>query len=462
MCIELIKANPFFCLCIFVIQDLVMTTNINKILILIVAASFLASLSYSFYFRITPVVDAGTYDKIALNILAGYGYHEDINKTALFDHAITKVGPIYEYFLASIYKIFGHYFEFVWVMQAILHGFTAWLIFLICKRIFKDGGESIGLMAAAIIGFHPDLIEISAMLMTETLYLFLIALFLWLFVLVYDTPKNLLYAGGFGLITALVILARPPVALFLPVILFFYFKKGEYKQGLFFGLMLVLVFTPWVTRNYKIYNQVIPTTLVGVHNLWVGNTEQYFGSQANGGINPATVYSEQFGYSLFSKEAEKNVIAFVIAKPLIFMKITMSRFIAYFSAIRPMGFWFYLHGVNQAIFVASSLFSILFLFVAGISGVLLAMKKNNTLFNYLIVCTVAAPLALIFAVVESRYRFQIYPFFAIFGAYFLYYAYNSWALVKKPFFYAVSFIFVISAIDIVISRSVILEHLRLF
>src|SRR3989344_4148486 len=91
----------------------------NNLILFIILATFLASISYSFYFRITPVVDAGTYDKIALNILAGYGYHEDINKTALFDHAITKVGPIYEYFLATIYKIFGHYFEVIWTIQAI-------------------------------------------------------------------------------------------------------------------------------------------------------------------------------------------------------------------------------------------------------------------------------------------------------------------------------------------------------
>ncbi len=434
----------------------------KNIIIFIVVAAFMASLSYSFYFRITPVVDAGTYDKIALNILAGYGYHEDINKTALFDHAITKVGPIYEYFLAIIYKLFGHYFEVVWVIQAILHAATAWLIFLICQRIFKDGGVTVGLIAAAIIGFHPDLIEISAMLMTETLYLFLITLFLFVFIHVYQQPKNWLYSGTLGVVTALAILARPPMALFLPIILFFYLINKEYSRFVIFGVTLSLIFTPWVVRNYKIYNQFIPTTLVGVHNLWVGNTEQYFGSQANGGINPATVYSEKFGYADFSNEAQKQFTSFVLAKPFLFAQITATRFMAYFSAIRPMGFWFYQHGVSQAIFVISSAVAILFLFISGLSGILLSLKQKNNLLYYLTAFTMTAPLALIFAVVESRYRFQIYPFLAIFGAYFLYNVYGSWLNVRKPFFYAASFILVISIIDIWISWQVILEHLRLF
>ena len=70
----------------------------NKILILIVAGSFLASLAYSFHFQIRPAVDARAYDVIAQNIARGFGFREEPQKDILHDYAIARVGPLYEYF----------------------------------------------------------------------------------------------------------------------------------------------------------------------------------------------------------------------------------------------------------------------------------------------------------------------------------------------------------------------------
>ena len=83
----------------------------NKFLILIVFFSGLLSLVYSFYFKIAPVVDARVYDTIAVNILEGGAYKEDLSKSYEFDTAIIRVGPGYEFFLAGIYYLFGHHYE---------------------------------------------------------------------------------------------------------------------------------------------------------------------------------------------------------------------------------------------------------------------------------------------------------------------------------------------------------------
>ena len=158
----------------------------NKLLFGILALSFIFSLGYSFFYKIEPVVDARAYDQIAQNILAGRGFVEDSSKDILFDHAIVRAGPAYEYFLAFIYRLFGLHLEAVWIIQAILHALTAYLIFLVCRLVFKENSAKIGLLAAAFIGFHPDLIEISAMLMTETFYIFLITLTILYFLKIYN------------------------------------------------------------------------------------------------------------------------------------------------------------------------------------------------------------------------------------------------------------------------------------
>src|SRR5574341_463665 len=83
----------------------------NKWLWGILMAAFCASLSYSFYFQIEPIVDARAYDNLAWDIAQGKGY-EAVS-------SIARPGPAYEYFLALIYYIFGHHYEAVWIFQEI-------------------------------------------------------------------------------------------------------------------------------------------------------------------------------------------------------------------------------------------------------------------------------------------------------------------------------------------------------
>lgn len=434
----------------------------KKWLLLIVSFSFLASLAYSFYYRIYPVVDAGVYDKIAQHILIGRGYVEDLTKAPLYDHAITKVGPLYEYFLAAVYKIFGHYYEVVWVIQALLHALTALLLFLICKDVFKDRGEIIGLIAAAAIGFHPDLIEISAMLMIETAYLFFVTLTLWCFVKLYYAPKDWGFLVMLAISTGIAIFFRPPIALFLPVFVVFYLMRREYARLAVFSLLLAAIFTPWVIRNYRIYYQFIPTTLVSAHNLWVGNTIQSDGGQIGGGYNPSTEYTEKFGYAGFGAKADQEFLSFVLARPVDFVKLTAVRTMRYFSLIRPMGFWFYQNGIRQVFFVASSAAAIAVLFILGFAGMAMSLKLKNNLLNYLIVLALTAPLPLVFTVVQSRYRFQIYPFLAVFGAYA---AVALWHRVSGTWKYVVrigAILISASAIDAVLFMGKILARLSGF
>ena len=104
----------------------------NGWLLIILLISLGLSVSYSFYYRIKPVVDAAAYDKIAVNIVRGIGYREDASVAIAYDYALSRVGPLYEYFLAVIYKIFGHHYGAVWILQAFLHTVSAYLIYLIC------------------------------------------------------------------------------------------------------------------------------------------------------------------------------------------------------------------------------------------------------------------------------------------------------------------------------------------
>src|SRR3989338_7804568 len=136
-----------------------LTRHQRNVLLVFLCAFFLISILYSFYFRIEPAVDARAYDNIARNIVQGNGYRESLDVPISNDNSIIRVGPGYEFFLAIIYFIFGHYYEVVWIMQALLLTLTAFLVFLLGKEIFRDQWTfGVGLVSAGLIGFSPDLI----------------------------------------------------------------------------------------------------------------------------------------------------------------------------------------------------------------------------------------------------------------------------------------------------------------
>jgi 4-amino-4-deoxy-L-arabinose transferase-like glycosyltransferase len=393
--------------------------KIDKRLVIIISLSFFASLFYSFWYKIQPAVDARAYDSIAQNIINGNGFREEAEGDVLFDRSIQRAGPAYEYFLAGIYTIFGHQYEAVWIIQAILHALSAWLIWLIGKKIFFKDGETIGLIAATIFGLHPDLIEISAMLLTETFYLFLTILILYCFVEVYFS-KKWLWTVALVISLAIGILARPPILLFVPIIVFWYITKKQLKQFMLFGVLLVLCLIPWTVRNYTIYHQFIPTTLIGEYNLWVGNTLTADGGQLSSGYNPFDEYVTEHGYVTLHVAANTAFKNFISEHPGRFIELTAIRTIRYFSLIRPMGFWFYETGIPQLIFVGLSGIAIAFLFITGFTGMIKLAQKRNDLFYYVIVLALTAPVVLLPTVVQSRYRFQIYPFLALSAGYAIY------------------------------------------
>lgn len=431
----------------------------RNILTALVITSFCVSLLYSFYHKIHPVVDAKSYDLIAKNLVAGDGFKEDASLSYEFDSAIIRAGPGYEFFLAGLYLIFGHSYEIVWVAQALLHSLTTLFIFLIAVKIFPEMNRWVGISAAIFIGLSPDLIEISAMLMTETLYLFLTTVVLYLFVTMYSKPSTYWLSLALGLVLGIAILTRPPLLFFIPVIAWFLFFQKEYRSLAIFIGSVVVVLAPWVARNYFIYHQIILTTLIGEYNIWVGNTLLSDGGQISGGFNPLTTYTTANGFYGLKTKAGVEFFVFVTTYPFVFIKLCFIRFIRFFSLIRPMGFWFYQSGLSQLLFVGSSLVYGLPLFVVGYSGLTKLFFSKKGIFKYLCVLSATSAIALIPTVVQSRYRFQIYPFLAISAGYmFNYITQNKWWR-EKVILYTVLFLLIVSFFDILVSFSTIMERL---
>ncbi len=426
----------------------------------ILGATFLVTVGYAFIHRIEPVVDAKAYDRIAMNLAEGYGFREDRTKSFEEDSAMLRAGPGYEFFLAGLYRVFGYYYEVVWIAQAFLHCATAYLLFLLGRSLFKENGEKVGLFASAIFGFHPDLIEIAAMLMTETLALFFVTLSLWGFVRLTQKGRPLLWGSVLAVSLSIGVLVRPPMILFIPVILFWFFFKRRWIAGGVFLFLFVLFLTPWTIRNYQHYHVFIPTTLIGQYNLWIGNTLESDGGQIASGFNPVIEHVEEFGVIAIKEEAPKAFRAFVQAYPTKFFELTFTRFVRFFSLIRPMGFWFYQEGISLALFVALSASAIGFLFVFGVAGMILWIQRKEPLSKYFFLFGIVTVLPLLTTVVQSRYRFPIYPLLALTTGYAMHAFLKKEKAVQRVLLFTIVFFALVGGIDMFLSWQIIIERIR--
>lgn len=433
----------------------------NKILIIILIFSFLASLTYSFYFQIKPQVDAQAYDAIAQNIVAGNGYRSGLGGDITLDGSITRVGPLYEYFLAGIYNVFGHNYGPIWFFQALLHVLSAWLVYLTALLVFTQNDKKIkiALWATGIFAFYPDLIEISAMLLTETLYLFFICLFLYVFFYYFSRPDSWRLALVLGLIFGLAVLARPPVLFLAPIVVFFFWIKKKWLLLALFLISMFFVFVPWTVRNYQIYKEIMPFGAAGNYNFWIGNWHGGDGEQSPQLFH--TDFVSTHGTKEINGESMRQFKLFLLEHPIEFLKLTTLRINKYFSIIRPMGFWFYQTGLGQFLFILSSAIASVILFIFGFSGAIKAFMARDEKLNYLLALTIITPLIIFITVVETRYRFQIYPLLSIFAGFCIVNFFKTKRF-DKYFWLAVAIVFTNGSVDFILSWDKFKERIMSF
>ena len=161
----------------------------ERVIVWIALLTFVISAGYALIHRIQPAVDASAYNQIGWNIAQGRGYRLTLDVPPEQDESITYQGPFYPTLLAGIFTVFDHRLEAVWIIQALLRAISVVLMYAICLRIFGPAGRQIGWIASGLFGAYPDLIEIAAMLLSETWFLFLTLLIVWIFFRSYERPR---------------------------------------------------------------------------------------------------------------------------------------------------------------------------------------------------------------------------------------------------------------------------------
>ena len=212
--------------------------------------------------------DAGNYDSIALNLLAGNGFSLDgIEPT----RART---PTYPVFLAAVYGVTGRNLYTVVFLQSLLGALTCILAGRIACRLF---GPRAGWIAAAIAAAYPALIYYDTRILREGPTAFLLTLVFWIALKGRSGEwSEKISAIATGAILATVSMCRPEtVILYVPAVLMLIgpgltIRTLAYR-GTIVLIPILLVWGPWTARNYATFGTISPVTSGVAIAMWFGS-----------------------------------------------------------------------------------------------------------------------------------------------------------------------------------------------
>jgi len=188
--------------------------------------------------------DSFGYNQLAENLLDSYTF-PSIGRT-----------PVYPFFIAVIYSIFGKFPQAVLIPQYFLDSLTALFVVLMFFRI--SGNTRYSYSAGLIYAINPFAIFYSNMILTETLFTFIFVTAMYFFIIfLQNQQKRYLIVSSFLL--GIGTLCRP-ISLYLPLLLApFIFTTGyrfRYKCVNVFIILIAycMILIPWYMRNYHEYD----------------------------------------------------------------------------------------------------------------------------------------------------------------------------------------------------------------
>jgi 4-amino-4-deoxy-L-arabinose transferase-like glycosyltransferase len=187
--------------------------------------------------------DSALYIKLAESLLGSYTF------PSLFRT------PVYPSLIALVYSVFGHLPQAVVAAQIFLDSLTAVFVVLIFLEISRQ--KSYAYMAGFFYAVSPFSVFYSHMILSETLFAFILIVSIYCFILFLNNKKR-----GYLIVSSVFlgagVLCRP-IALYLPFLLAaFVFMSGSRLRErlincLIFLFSFYIVLIPWYIRNYQQY-----------------------------------------------------------------------------------------------------------------------------------------------------------------------------------------------------------------
>ena len=305
-------------------------------LIAVIARVFYFGISLNYQGDLTKTMWAADgYYEVSRNIIEGHGYSAD-SAPPYTPYSFRP--PVYHYFIAGSYFLFGGYWGVI-IFQMLIGSVLPLLAMRISRFVIDSRKIAIGV--GVLLALEPYSILFSSILYTETFFTFLFFLSI-LFLFKYFKEKIFYYSliSAFLGLTTLV----KPTAQYLPVLFALIFiwesRKNLSKKVFIYTGVYVLVFlltiSPWLYRNYRefnvigispqqgsaLYTVLVPSVLTIENNT---SFKQEFNELLNTGVaGPNQTNLVQ------SKEYAKRAIPILINHPAAFALLSANTALNFF------------------------------------------------------------------------------------------------------------------------------------
>ncbi len=344
--------------------------------------------------------------------------------------------PLYVYFLALLYKVFGHDLLLPLVVQALAGVLSLFLCYLIAKRSFS---RAEGYLALGFGSLYGALIFFGGMLVPVSLAIPLIlgSLLLLMTGKEEPSPGRFIWAGS---LLALSALARGLTLIFFPLALGWTalsFRRERRRLLLYplsFCLGLILVLSPVVLRNHWVGGDAVLISSDWGINFFIGNSPHARGAfqappfmddSQMGLLKDSQRLAEiSVGRELRPSEASRywfaQGIAFIKTHPGAYLRLLLRKFLLSWQGHEPCN-------ITDYHFFRSHFFSLLNLPLASFGviaplafmGIVLSAHRWRSLsILYLYMGSMILSLMVFF--VTARYRLMMVPVLLLFSSHSVY------------------------------------------
>ena len=381
------------------------------------------------------------------------------------DSSIFCGSPLYLYFLAAAYKVFGHNLFLTALIQHILGAFSCVIIYLIGGKIFN---KAVGIIAALIMSVYGIFIFHEGILSPDSLALFLISLATLVLLNAAEKPNFKTFFSS-GLLWGLSVFIRANILPLVILVWIFAVFKDKKKAVIFilaFVLGIAAIIAPVTIKNFLITKEFILVSYQGGENFYIGNNPEADGRNKQPlFVNPTPFREhEDFrreasrltGHSLSYLQSSKfwfeEGFKFIRSQPLEFLKLLFKKsyyffFSRYEAPDNDTSVYFFKR--------YSSLLRILgFGFIAPLYliGMALALKDFKKL-SLIYLITLSYSMSVIIFFVISRYRLPVVQFFILFASYGIYWAFDQAR--KKRYMYLFSYVIITGALFFLVNKEFI-------
>lgn len=368
-----------------------------------------------------PVIDEENYVLLAGDVLSG-----GQSSLPFFQP------PLYHYFLALVFSVFGENLLIVKILQAIMGATTCLLTFSIANRLFS---RKVALTAGLMVAFTGPMIFFTAQLLPATIAVTLNMLLLLMLLRARENPKPLNWIIC-GLLAGLSAINIPNILFVFPVFFawLIYSKKNEsnYKVPILNFLFIILgaaiIILPVTLRNYLASKEVVLISANGGANLYIGNNPDMFKTMAiRAGADWYQLMDESFRQGRKNTSDDdryfvEKVISFAETQPLSFLKGLALKTAWFFNARElPRTFDMYIFrqysNLLSLLVWHTQYFSFPFGIIAPLAALGIAISCYKNAGRLLMLGFVLAySMSYILFFPSARYRVPVMPVLAIFAA----------------------------------------------